>query len=344
MVVRTIEAALVTGSLLLPLRAAASQDSARVASIGSCRFWGGGRVSDCRVAYRSFGRINAERSNVVLIPTWLQGRSEDWIPYLGAEGYVDTTRFHVIVAGALGDGRSSSPSTVPGRERPAFRGLTIGDMVESQHRLLTRHLKISRLHAVVGFSMGGMQALEWAARYPDFLDRAVSIAGAPRLGAFDHLMWNTLIQIIEFGIRSRTPPDSVWVQLARMEALFIQTPAAVNRASWDSVINAAAVVGKSYRQGWELEDFAAQLYAIRGHDISRRFGSDLKRAAGAIRAKVLIAHSPDDLMVTAEPALAFAPMVDAETVTVPSPCGHLVFFCEKERLAGAVRDFLTNTR
>ncbi|MDF3052454.1 MAG: homoserine O-acetyltransferase [Geminicoccaceae bacterium] len=317
-----------------------AQEPAQLASVGPCQLAGGGRISDCRLAYRVFGRLNADRSNVVLIPTWLQGRSEDWIPYLGPQGYVDTTRFHVIVVGALGDGRSSSPSTVPAREREAFRGLTIGDMVQSQHRLLTQRLGISHLHAVAGFSMGGMQALEWAVRYPAFLDRAVSIAGAPRIGAFDHLMWNTVLQVIENGLRSRTPADTVWDQLARLEALFIQTPAAVNNSSWDSVIRAAATVGRTYRSTWELEDFAAQLRAIRHHDISGSFGSDLARAAGTIKARVFLVYSPDDHMVTAGPALAFAPLIRADTLSVPSACGHLLFMCEQNRLAAAVRKFL----
>ena len=317
-----------------------AQEPAQVASIGPCQFAGGGRISDCRVAYRTFGRMNAERSNVVLIPTWLQGRSEDWIPYLGPRGYVDTTRFHVIVVGAFGDGRSSSPSTVPAREREAFRGLTIGDMVQAQHRLLTRRLGISHIHAVAGFSMGGMQALEWAVRYPGFLDRAVSIAGAPRIGAFDHLLWNTTLQVIENGLRSRVPADTVWEQLARLEALLIQTPAALNRSSWDSVITAAARTGKAYRETWELEDFAAQLRAIRYHDISASLGSDLTRAARVIQARVLMVYTPDDHMVTAEPARAFAPLIRADTLSLSSTCGHLVFMCEQERLAAAVRKFL----
>lgn len=317
-----------------------AQQPPRVASLGACQLSGGGVIADCRVAYRTFGRLNASRDNVVLIPTWLQGRSEDWIPFIGPRGYVDTTRFHVIIVDALGDGHSSSPSTVPEPARRAFHALTIADMVESQYRLLTENLKITGLHAVVGFSMGGMQALEWAVRYPTFLDRAVPIAGAPRIGAFDHLMWTTTLQIIEHGRRSGVPTDSVWAQLARFEALFVQTPTAVNRSSWDSVMIAAATQGKTYRKSWPLEDFAAQLQAIRRHDISLRFGGDMSRAAKAVRARVFIAHSPDDHMVTSGPSVEFAGMIGAQTLLVPSDCGHVSFFCQQDTLGSAVRSFL----
>ena len=324
----------------VPMHPLEGQGQAQVVPVGRCQLAGGGTISDCRVAYRSFGQLNATRSNGVLIPTWLLGRSEDWISFLGPRGYVDTTQLYVIVVDALGNGRSSSPSTVPTQERPAFRGLTIGDMVVSQHRLLTEHLGISHLHAVVGFSMGGMQALEWAVRFPTFLDMAVPIAGTPRIGAFDRLMWTTMLAEIEAATRSHAPADSVWAQLARLEALFLRTPVAVNELGWDSVLTEAAVQAKAYRQTWTLEDYEAQLLAIRRHDISLGFSSELSGAAKAVRARVFIVHSLDDHMVTAGAAFGFARMIRAETLSVPSTCGHVAFFCDQERLSSAVRNFL----
>jgi homoserine O-acetyltransferase len=328
------------GLCLCQLSSAASQQPARTGSLGLCRLSAGGTISDCRIGYRTFGRLSAARDNVVVIPTWLQGRSEDWIPLLGPGGYVDTARFHVLVVDALGDGHSSSPSSLPEGDRRAFPEFSIADMVTSQYRLLTEKLGIKHLHAVVGFSMGGMQALEWAVRYPTFLDRAVSIAGAPRVGAFDHLMWTVTLQEIENGLRAGIPPDSIWAQLARLEALFLQTPAAINRLSWDSVMTASAVQAVTYRKAWPLEDFAAQLKAIRHHDISRSFNGDMSRAAKAVRARVFIVHSPDDHMVTSGPAVEFARKIRARTLLIPSECGHIAIFCQQDTLAAAVRDFL----
>ena len=331
----------VVGLLPAPPGLTQAQQSPTLVSLGTCRLASGGAIPDCRVAYRAFGKLNEARSNVVLIPTWLLGRSDDWISLLGPRGYVDTTRFYVLVVDALGNGRSSSPSTVPLKVRDAFRKLTIGDMVESQHRLLVEHLGISHLRAVVGVSMGGMQAFEWVVRYPAFVDLAIPIAGSPRVGAFDHLMWTTMLQEIEAAKRASMPADSVWAQLARLEILFLRTPVAVNESNWDSVVTEAAALGKSYRETWSLEDYAAQLQAIRHHDISASFGLDLARAAKAVEARMLIVYSPDDHMVTAGPAAHFAPLVGAKTLSLPSSCGHIVFFCERERIGAAIREFLS---
>jgi homoserine acetyltransferase len=174
--------------VVAPPSARAQTPPPTVASLGSCRLESGASILDCRVAYRTFGRLDASRSNAVLIPTWLLGRSEDWISLLGAEGLVDTTRYHVIVVDALANGHSSSPSNTAPAGQAAFRDLTIGDMVESQHRLLTERLQIPRLRAVVGISMGGMQALEWAVRYPTFAQVVIPIVGSPRVPAFDRVL------------------------------------------------------------------------------------------------------------------------------------------------------------
>lgn len=319
----------------------AAQNPPQVASLGVCRLASGQAVPDCRVAYRVFGKLNATRSNVVLIPTWALGRSEEWIPLLGPDGVVDTADFFVVVADALGNGSSSSPSNTgpPGRE--AFGGLTIGDMVESQRRLLREHLGITHLRAVLGFSMGGMQAFEWAARYPRDVDMAIPIAGSPRVGTFDRLLWTVFLEEVENGRRAGTAPSQIWGRVSRLLTLFRQTPTAVNQVSWDSVqaqIRAEATV---LTQTWELDDFAAQLRAIRQYDISGSAALNLGQVAAGVRARMLIIASPEDYIVTAGSSRAFAPLVHADTLWVTSTCGHAALFCERQAVATAVRRFMS---
>ncbi|HEX9083780.1 MAG TPA: alpha/beta fold hydrolase, partial [Gemmatimonadaceae bacterium] len=182
---------------------------ATVASLGTCRLESGATIENCRIAYRTFGRLNAARTNGVLIPTWLLGRSEDWIGMLGANGWVDTTRFFTVVVDAFGNGRSSSPSNTPPAGRAAFRDLTIRDMVDAQHRLVVEILKLPRLHAVLGISMGGHQAFEWAVRYPNFVDAVVPVVGSPRPAAFDQARTATLMSLIENGQAHGVPDDSI---------------------------------------------------------------------------------------------------------------------------------------
>ena len=164
--------------------------------------FGGPFMLDCgtalpsvTVAYRTYGVLNADRSNAVLVchaltgdqyaaePHPTTGKPGWWSQVIGPGLPVDTGRFFVVSANVLGGcmGSTGPRSLCPDTGEQwgtGFPPITIRDMVRAQH-LLTERLGIARLFAVVGGSMGGMQALEWAATYPDQVFACVPIATAP---------------------------------------------------------------------------------------------------------------------------------------------------------------------
>ncbi len=159
----------------------------------------GVRLGRLSVAYRTCGRLNAERSNAVLVchaltgdqyvaePHPLTGKPGWWEAVVGPGRPVDTNRFFVISANVLGGcmGSSGPASQKDGQADGGsavlwgtdFPPVTIRDMVRAQKRLI-EHLGIERLFAVLGGSMGGMQVLEWAALYPESVFAAVPVATA----------------------------------------------------------------------------------------------------------------------------------------------------------------------
>lgn len=146
------------------------------------------------IAYKTYGTLNADKSNAILVCHALTGDQHVasthpvtgkpgwWETMIGPGKPVDTDRFHVICPNILGGcmGSTGPASTNPATGAPYgldFPVITIGDMVEAQARLID-HLGIPDLFAVIGGSMGGMQVLEWAARYKDRVFAAVPIATA----------------------------------------------------------------------------------------------------------------------------------------------------------------------
>jgi homoserine O-acetyltransferase len=150
------------------------------------------------VAYRTYGTLNAARSNAVLVchaltgdqyvaePHPITGKEGWWEMVVGPGRSVDTDRFFVICANVLGgcmgstgprSQRDGDGTGDPGPWGTEFPPVTIRDMVRAQKRLI-EHLGIARLFAVLGGSMGGMQVLEWAALYPDAVFAALPIAAA----------------------------------------------------------------------------------------------------------------------------------------------------------------------
>ncbi len=154
----------------------------------------GATLPELTVAYRTYGTLNAERTNAILVchaltldqyvaePSPVTGKPGWWDTVVGPGLPVDTDRFFVLCANVLGGCMGStgprSPRTEGGEPWGIdFPPVTIRDMVRAQKRLI-EHLGIERLFAVTGGSMGGMQVLEWAATYPDAVFAAIPVAAA----------------------------------------------------------------------------------------------------------------------------------------------------------------------
>ena len=146
------------------------------------------------IAYETYGKLNREKSNAVLVCHALSGdahvaglhegetRHGWWDSVVGPGKALDTDRYFVICSNILGGCKGSTgPSSInPDSGKPygaKFPVITIRDMVNAQ-KLLIEHLGISQLYAVIGGSMGGMQALQWTVSYPDAVKKAVVIATA----------------------------------------------------------------------------------------------------------------------------------------------------------------------
>ena len=163
---------------------------------GPLRLDGGALLSPVEIAYETYGTLNADASNAVLIchaltgdqhvasPHPTTGKPGWWTRMVGAGLPVDPARHFIVCANVLGSCMGSSgPATLnPATGAPwgmAFPVITIRDMVRAQ-ALLLDHLGIAVLAAVVGGSMGGMQALSWPATFPDRVRAAVVIASTAR--------------------------------------------------------------------------------------------------------------------------------------------------------------------
>jgi homoserine O-acetyltransferase/O-succinyltransferase len=159
----------------------------------------GALLGPITVAYQTYGRLNAERSNTILVahaltgdqfvaePHPITGKEGWWQLLIGPGRPLDTDRYFIICANVLGGcmGTSGPADLDPATGRPyglAFPVITVGDMVRVQAMLLDE-LGIERLFCVIGGSMGGMQVLEWVARYPDRVFSAVPVATAARHSA-----------------------------------------------------------------------------------------------------------------------------------------------------------------
>lgn len=334
-------AVLVVAMLLLAAAAAPAREQ-KFASLGDFRLESGEVIRDCRIGYRTFGVLDGERSNVVLFPTWASGTTEQLASNFGPGRLVDTSKFYVVAVDALGNGVSSSPSNSTAQPRMKFPRFTVRDMVETQHALLTKVLGIKRVRAVVGISMGGMQAFQWLVSHPDFMDRAATIVGSPRLAPYDLLLWQAQIDAImndpgwRGGEYAENPARAAEYQFG---ALLLTTPEEFNRRMTREKLFEELARAKTVR-GFDANDKIRQDQAMMAHDVSERFGGSMERAAAAVRARVLVVVAARDHVVTPGPAAEFARLLKARLVTLEGDCGHLAPGCESQKVNPAVAEFL----
>jgi homoserine O-acetyltransferase len=279
-------------------------------------------LPEAKLAYKTYGTLNADHSNVILYPTsyGAQHCDIDWL--IGPDRILDPTRYFIVIPNMFGNGLSSSPSNLAepfgGSRQPVF---THVDNVTAQRQMLLDVFGIDRLAMVYGWSMGGQQALHWAALFPDAVERIAVVCSSAKTSPHN-------VVFLE-GLRGALTADPAWAG-----DRFVSRPERGLRA-FGRVYAGWALSQAFYRQhayrelGYSsLEDFlirdweasflrrdASNLLSMletwKQSDISDndRYGGDLNAALGAIRARSLIMPCTKDLYFTTEDSQAEARLI-----------------------------------
>lgn len=321
--------------------AVSAQSIQKYADLGSFKLENGQTIKDCRIGYRIYGKLNSNKSNAILFPTWFGGNSAGLSFLIGPGKIADSTKYFVIAVDALGDGVSSSPSNSKLQPDEKFPEFNIRDMVNTQYEFVTKNLGLKHLFCVMGGSMGGMQTFQWIVSYPDFMDKAVAWVGSPKITSYDMLLLNTELRVINTELNCNAPKEKIMKAIADITALNITTPeyriTHTKPAEFKSFIKD---FHKSFSKEFNVYDWRSQLKAILVHDISSPFNEDMEKAASMVKAKMLIISSLQDHMVNPNPAINFAKMINAQLVKLNNDCGHLAPGCEIDRVNKEVNQFL----
>lgn len=276
-------------------------------AMGDLRLESGEVIRDFAISYVTHGTLNADKSNAILMVTAISGNHHRLDFLIGPGKALDTDRYFIVATDAIGNGLTTSPSNSRAQPRMQFPRFTIRDMIASQHRLLTEHLGINHVVAVVGPSMGGMQVLQWGVSHPAFMDNLVAMVPLARTPAWTVTVLDATRQAIMLdpawnGGNYTAPPERgirLWRGIlsflaARAPEMYRdQFPSAPMevlpwlRAQEASLINA-----------FDANDWIYQTWAYERHDIGATPGmnGDLVTALRAIRARTLILHGTGDLL------------------------------------------------
>jgi len=287
------------------------------------------------VVYGAYGHLNAAGDNAVLLPSHYMANSRGYEWLIGADRALDASKLFLVATELFGNGRSSSPSNTPEPfHGPRFPVMTIRDNVEAVHRLLTEELKISHLRALIGFSMGGQQAFQWAVSYPTFADRIVATSSTAK--TYPHGVVRLEGQIAAITADStfqggdyKAPPEKGLEAFRTVWAAWLYSQEWWRKELWKTNPNMTLEqVLTRFRtrsiQG-DANDLILQMRTWEHHDVGATpgFGGDVEKALRSIKVPLLYMPSETDLYFPVGDARYEAPFIPGVTLMpIPSLWGH----------------------
>ena len=294
-------------------------------------------LRSAKIAYKTHGHLNSDKSNVILYLTPIGAQHGDIEWMIGPGRALDPERNFIIVLDQLGNGLSSSPSnSAPPQDRARFPTINIQDNIAAQYRLVTEGFGIRRVALVTGYSMGAQQTFQWAVSHPDMVERIAPFCGTAKTTPHN--------AVFLMGVRAALTADSAWLN-GDYKNQPIEGMRALARVCAGWGFSQAFYKQELYRQmGFaRLEDFVAgfweKRYARRDannllsmlrtwelNDVSATPGFDgsLEQALGAIKAKATVMASETDLYFTpADIQSDVEHIPGARFRMIPSLWGHL---------------------
>lgn len=356
------------------------------------RFGISGRTLPVTVGYETYGQLNAARDNAVLLCHYFTGTSHAagryapddpapgwWDALIGPGRPIDTDRFFVICSDVIGNINANNPRVIttgpttidPTTGRPygcRFPIFTLDDMVRLQRDLVIS-LGISRLVAIGGASMGGLQAFTWARRFPGFADRIFAVAATPMIRPYGIMVPNQLgIDAIRLDPAWRggdyyghEPPNQglllafkILLMATRTdpwaEALCGRQPADPTGEKWpaphrgfDGRFKIETEIEATVLARMQFFDANSYLYIAKANALFDLCdpGQDLAAALRTIATRTLMIIDASDLLFTpAHAAEAMKYLPNADTFTYDSGNGHLSALFDTQHFAERLREFL----
>lgn len=319
----------------------------------------GGVLPELRIAYHTYGTLNAARDNAVWVCHALTANSDvaDWWPHTVEEGrFLDPARHFVVCANILGShyGTTGPLHTNPATGKPYYKdfpAFTIRDMVRA-HILLADTLGIGRIATLVGSSVGGFQAVEWAVMQPGRIGKLVLIATAAKATPWTIAIDQTQRMAIEADPTFGEERDDAGMKgLAAARAIGLLTyrgSLGYNLTQQDREEFPAVHRASTYQQyqgeklcrRYNAYSYYAILDAFDTHDAGRGRGG-VDEALGGIGARTLLVGITTDIIFTPTEMRALCAMIPGSRYhEIDSPFGHDGFLVEHEQLNDILYPFM----
>ena len=307
-------------------------------NLGDVTLLSGVILPSAKIAYKTYGRLNACGDNVILLPTFYTGTHKRNEGFFGSGRAIDPNKHFIVSINMFGNGLSSSPSnTSAPNDGPRFPLITLWDNISSQHKLLTEHLKVKRLALVTGWSMAGCQAYQWAAQFPDIVNAILPFCSSAKTSPHNFVFLE--------GVKAALCADQNWKEgnyvsppvnglkaFARIYAgwAFSQTfyrEKLYKKLGFNTIEDLLVNWENDHIENWDANNLLAKLATWQVNDISvgPHYKNDIKKALQSIRAQTILIPCTQDLYFRPEDNVFEAQHIpNVEIRPYDSPLGHCV--------------------
>ncbi len=309
-------------------------ETAKTYELGDFQLDSGEILKDAKLVYQTYGTLAADGKNVVVMPTFYTGSHDRNEGFFGSGRALDPARHFIISVNLFGGGKSSSPSNAV-QSGASFPAISFQDNIRAQHQLLTAELGVLEIALVLGWSMAGCQAYNWAVQYPDMVKAILPFCASAKTSPHNFVFLE--------GVKAALCADPIWNNgnydtqpaeglkaFGRVYAgwAFSQTfyrKGLYRELGYESVAALLDDWAEDHAENWDANDLLCKLATWQAGDVSAgtEFGGDLAKALGSIKARTILMPCTQDLYFPPEDNELEASLIPgAKFCPVNSDFGH----------------------
>ena len=171
--------------------------------LGDIELLSGETLLSAKLAYKTYGALNSDKNNVILLPTFYTGTHKRNEGFFGTNRAINPEKHFIISINLFGNGLSTSPSNADKKQRGSkFPTITLWDNIKCQHELLIKNFNIEKIALVTGWSMAGCQSYQWAAQYPDMVEAILPFCASAKTSEHNFVFLE--------GVKAALCADPIW--------------------------------------------------------------------------------------------------------------------------------------
>jgi len=281
--------------------------------LGNVKLLSGKILNSAKLIYKTYGKLNKDCSNVIVLPTFYTGTHVRNEGFIGRNRALNPNKYFIVSINMFGNGLSSSPSnTIKSQHGSKFPKITLWDNIYCQHKLLTEKLKIKKIALVAGWSMAGCQSYQWAAQYPKIVKAILPFCASSKTSIHNYVFLE--------GVKAALLADKNWNKgnykkqpIAGLKAFgrvyagwaFSQDfyrQKLYKKIGYNSVKNLLDGWANDHAKNWDANNLLSKLQTWQLNDISEGpiYNKNYIKALKSIKAKTILMPCNQDLYFRTE--------------------------------------------